>query len=358
MRNHNLMLILLCLLLGTNSCQLVPQSLADAISGASKKMQTNGNSLFHQTDEVSLQVGSLTVEGEVVRPGLIDLDQFYKREVVIKEALMEQGQIDFIGAYRYKGYSLFDLLHPFNQQKKNADSFRPAIDLYIVIENALGESVTFSWSEIFHTNNPHQILIATEAAPIIPYKKEVDYAMGENWKVVAANDLFAYRVLDNPVKITVRSFDQKEYVINRDLKSLFSPTVRVEWEDGQNWLIDPTGCQQPEVRYYSSFYGMGMGYHAASYFEGPTLAALMEEHKDIWDPQWIRGGLVCFAGLDGYRAIYSYSELFNRVDQVAPILSKVAGVEEGGYYRVFHPAEFYADRSVKALAEIYFFKPE
>ncbi len=239
-------------------------------------------------------------------PGRVNLNNHYKREVFIKESLFDpEHGVSFIGAYRYKGYSLFDLLHPFNHEKKNADIFRSAIDLYIEIANAEGESVVYSWSEIFHTYIPHQVLIATETAPILPYRGDVEYHTGEHWRVVAANDLFSWRVLENPVSITVRSFDEKEYVIDRDLDPLYSPTIDVQ--SNNEWLttITPSEVTATPIRYYSSFYGMGMGYHAAEYFEGPRLQNVLAGELDLFSPHWNRHGLVCFVGANGYRAIYS-----------------------------------------------------
>ena len=334
------------------SCKWSP----DAITGATKPMALNGNSLFHQTEEVSLQAGELMVEGEVKEPGNVNLDNFYKREVMVKEALYDnETGINFIGAYRYRGYSLFDLLHPYSQQKKNKEAFPPAIDLYVVVENAAGESVVFSWSEIFHTNIPHQIMIATEMAPIVPHKKEVDYPTGNNWKIVCANDLFANRMLENPVKITVRTFDEKEYDIQKGLKPMYSSEINVVLEDGASFTINPITDTMLYRTYFSSFYGMGMGYHPAKYFRGPELTTMLAGQMDFFDAEKIRHGLVCFVGLDGYRTVFSFSELFNRTDQVSPILAIPEDPQDGGFYRIFHPAEFYADRSVKSVKEIYFF---
>ncbi len=228
-------------LLALGSCNLIPDTWADAITGASKAMALDGNSLYHQTDEISLESGELEVAGEVKSPGKVNLNNHYKREVFIKEALYYRDTgTEFIGSYRYRGYSLFDLLHPFSQEKKNAEEFRPAIDLYVVIENDLGETVAFSWSEIFHTINPHQVLIATEVAPIVPYRKEVGYPVGDKWKVVSAGDLFAWRTLENPVRITVRSFDKKSYPIDRDLEPMHSQYIRVVYDgapdrEGMDW---------------------------------------------------------------------------------------------------------------------------
>jgi hypothetical protein len=362
-------LILAGCLLALGSCNFIPETWADAISGASKAMAMDGNSLYHQTDEVSLETGTLEVAGEVKNPGTVNLNKHYKREVFIKEARYHHDTgTEFIGSYRYRGYSLFDLLHPFNQDKKNADVFRPAIDLYVVIENDLGETVAFSWSEIFHTISPHQVLIATEVAPIVPYRQEVDYPVGDQWKVVSAGDLFAWRTLENPVRITVRSFDKKGYPIDRDLEPMHSPNIRVVYNDatnantgktlseGMNGLqVLPLEGVDYVIRYHSNFYGMGMGHHPTKYFEGPRLDVLLGKEEAFADSLWNRNGLVCFAGLDGYRAIYSYSELFNRADQVFPILAVPENPLDGGLYRIFHPSDFYADRSVKSVAEIYFF---
>lgn len=344
-----LMVALFCAI----SCTYLP----DALTGASRPMATDGNSLFHQTELVELTVGELTVVGEVKKPGPVNLDDFYQREVVVKEAIYDQDSgIVFIGAYRYRGYSLFDLLHPFNHQKKNAEEFRPAIDLYVIVENEHGESVTFSWSEIFHTNIPHQVVIATAMAPVVPYRREVDYPAGNAWRVVSGNDLFAYRMLDNPVRITVRSFDSKTYAINRDLKPLYSPAISVVFEQGESFPIEQLTDISSYKTYFTTFYGMGMGHHKTQTFSGPPLFDLLSDKIDPFDAGWISGGLVCFAGIDGYRAVFSFSELFNRTDQVAPILAVPENPEDGGFYRIFHPAEFYADRSVKSVQEIYFFK--
>lgn len=339
-----------------HGCKNFSGSIIDAITGATLSMATNGNSLFHQTDAKKLTIAEISVEGEVEQPGIIDLTKFYQREVFLKETLLtEYNDREFIGAFRYRGYSLFDLLHPFKLNKKNAEVFRPAIDLYVIIENNRGESVTFSWSEIFHTNNPHQILIASEVAQIKPYRKEVDYETGENWKIVAATDLYANRTLENPSKITVKSFDKKEFPINRELNPVFSEGVNLVMDNKTFMEIPPITDKTKIIRYHSTFYGMGMGFHDTRYFDGISLTALLQEKMNLFDREWIKNGLVCFASVDGYRAVFSYSELFNRQDQTSPMLCIPENPENGGYYRIFLPSDFFADRSVKAVKEMYFF---
>jgi hypothetical protein len=351
----NVVFLSIFFLLILHSCTYIQENIIDGFSGASKKMEQDGNSLFHQTAEHSLETGNIKVKGEVEEEGMIDLDDYYKREVFVKECTLKNNKMEFIGAYRYCGYSLFDLLHPFDVEKKNAEEFRSSIDMYVVIGNAKGETTVFSWSEIFHTNNPHQIIIATESAQIEPYKKEVDYPKGKCWKIVAANDLYAYRNIENPTSIKVVSFDKKKYPIQKGLDPNFSPEVKVILDNKEAFTIEAIDDSSIFTKYYSCFYGMGMGFHEAPYFEGPDLPSLFQDSINILNTEYLQHGLACFVGKDGYRCVYSFSELFNRTDQVFPILSIANDKNDGGYYRVFHPSDFYADRSVKGLAEIFLF---
>lgn len=351
MKTISEILLSLLILINLTACKFVH----DAKSGATKSVSMNGNSLFHRMPERKMKTGSLQIEGEILGAGEIKLDGYYKREVITKEVVMTNDSILFIGAYRYKGYSLFDLINPYMLQKKNEAVFKPQIDAYIIVENDENDRVVFSWSEIFHTSNPHQVLLATEAAPIVPYRKEVDYPFSETWKMVAANDLYSHRNLVNPTRIIVRTFDSKEYTIDRNLKSMYSPTIEL-YIDSTYRVISARSDTFDKVKYLTTFYGMGMGYHPVDYFEGAPLQKFFPETMPF-RVDFARDGLVCMVGIDGYRTIFSYSELFNRMDQVQPILSTRENNKDEGYFRIYLPSDFFSDRSVKSLKEIVFFQP-
>lgn len=93
------------------------RQLVDAVKGATRFAGMEGNSMYHQSDAISLSIGEITVGGEVKEPGNISLRRQIKREVFVKEQITgPEGETQFIGAYRYRGYSLFDLLHPFEYE--------------------------------------------------------------------------------------------------------------------------------------------------------------------------------------------------------------------------------------------------
>lgn len=356
-QSQSRLLILIAGLFIFGGCNGLSDRITDAVTGATQFAGMDGNSMYHQSDAVSLDRGSIEVLGEVKEPGNVRFRRQIKREVFIREARLVDGQQAFTGSYRYRGYSLFDLLHPFEYDKKNIEEFRPGTDLYIVVENDLGETVVFSWSEIFHTSQPHQAIIAIEMAPIEPYKAEVNYPTAEVWKLVSAADLYAERQLSNPVRITVHSFDEKTYPINRDLDPLFSPSLLVEMAGTPVAEITEEDATHIRHRAYNTvFFGMGMGYHNNPVFSGPYLHELIEGHIDLADPDLLRNGLVCFAAIDGYRAMFSFSQLFNRIDQSPPILAIPDDPGDGGYFRIFLPDAFYADYSVKSVSDMYIFR--
>ena len=353
MRYFTLAICFLVMAIGFLSCSGPVGT--DALTGASKNFASGGNSLFHRTEPVRMQQGTLMLAGEVTVAGPIDLKGLYERETVVREARHDSSGMALVGAYRYKGYSLLDLLNDNVLAKKNAELFRPAIDLYLIVENETGQRVVFSWSEIFHTARPHQIMIATAAAPVLPYKREVTYPVSPIWRIVAADDLNNERFLENPSKITVVSFDKKEYPINREIKPLFSSAIDVRLHDSIVAVLGPDQASQEHLHYETTFYGMGMGYHSVDGFSGPSVEVLLKPFTAHLHDELSGSGLVCFSGLDGYRTVFSYSELFNRADGIKAILA--VNEEEGGMFRLFHPADFFADRSVKALQEVYIFQP-
>jgi len=180
------------------------------------------NNFYDNTETYSLPVKELFVEGEISNPGKVDFSSLKIHSVIVKETLLDSSGGDrFTGAYRYDGFSLFDILEKSVIEKANADEFRPIIDLYIEVENEKGEKVVFSWGELYYPNNLHNIIIATGVSRIVPSKT------GELWplpgvsKIVAACDLVTERNISSPVKITVKSFP-RSFTVQQGLSPLYS----------------------------------------------------------------------------------------------------------------------------------------
>lgn len=225
------------------------------------------NNFYDNADTYALPGGEIMVEGEIENPGFVDFSALRKHSLIIKEALIgPDGKNQFTGAYRYDGYSLFDILSSRILKKRNKDEFASVIDLYVIIENARGEKVVLNWGEIYYPNNLHKCLIATEVARIVPSKS------GELWPLPA----------------------ERKLVVSNDL------------------LGD-----------YLKF-----------------------SHENL------QGTMLTIIGIDGYRAVFSLSEVMNRNDQEEVLLVPCIGNEDGGRYRLFPACDFFSDRAIKAVSEI------
>lgn len=308
------------------------------------------NNFYDNADTYALPGGEIIIGGEIENPGTASLDGLSKHTIIVKEALPgEDGKNNFTGAYRYDGYSLFDILNNRILKKKNKDEFSPVIDLYVEIENDKGEKVVMSWGEIFYPNNLHNCIIATEVTRIVPSKTGDLWPLPSERKLVIGNDLLGERNISNPTKITVKT-PSRSIPVNRDLKPLYSNKISITSGTTTSGVIDSIS-EKSLVTYNTIFYGRGRGIHSTTPFKGAKLNELLAAYVRP-DHANLRNSLLLIVGADGYRAVYSLSEVMNRNDQSELLLVPCEGNEHGGKFRVFPACDFFSDRAVKAVSEI------
>lgn len=309
------------------------------------------NNFYDNTETFPLPVKELTVEGEVSNPGPVNFLELPKRSVIVKETLLDiDGKDRFTGAFRYDGYSLFDILEKRVPRKLNSHEFSPIIDLYVEIENSNGEKVVFSWGEIYYPNNLHKIIIAKSVSRIVPSKTKELWQLPVESKVVSAVDLITERNISSPVRIKVISFPQS-FEAKKGMSPMFSKEIVIHVNKQRVDLITdfPENCN--ELTYNTIFYGRGRGIHSTEPFRGLLLKDLIADKFQITREK-LRKGIMCVAAEDGYRVALSFSEVFNRNDQQEFLIVKTASGEEGGLFRLFPSADFFSDRAVKSVREI------
>ena len=309
------------------------------------------NNFYDNTPTYPLPVKEITIEGEIENPGNIDLSALPIHSVIVKETLLDStGNDRFTGAFRYDGYSLFDILDKRIIKKANASEFNSIIDLYVEIENDKGEKALFSWGEIFYPNNLHKIILAGSVSRIVPSKTKDQWELPAAYKIVAASDLITERNISSPVKITVKSFP-KSFKTIKGLSPMYSGTVKIFNGAHQTGEIISTPSAEKNMTFNTIFYGRGKGIHSTSPFTGVMLKDLLQKYYPLTEGN-IKSGMMCFAGHDGYRCAVSYSELFNRNDQQEFLLITTPKDEDGGMFRMFPAADFFSDRAIKSLSEI------
>lgn len=310
------------------------------------------NNFYDNTPTYPLNVNELTVEGEVENPGKVDFSELSVHSVIVKETLLDTaGTNKFVGAYRYDGYSLFDILSERRVKKANSAEFNSVIDLYVEIENVKGDRVVFSWGEIYYPNNLNRILIASGVSRIVPSKTKDLWKLPEESRIVAGNDLITERNISSPVKITVKSYPGSFNVV-KGLTPMYSAKFGIY--EGDKLLTEfssvPSG--KTEVTFNTVFYGRGKGIHSTQPFRGFMLKDILSGYYPVTRDK-LEKGIMCFSAEDGYRCAVSYSELFNRNDQQEFLLVKTDKNEDGGLYRVFPGCDFFSDRAIKSINGIY-----
>ncbi len=310
------------------------------------------NNFYDNVETYPLAVKELFVDGEIANPGKVDFSDLPKHSVIVKEALLDSAGGDkFIGAYRYDGYSLFDILDKKILKKANENEFKPIIDLYVEIENDKGEKVVFSWGEIYYPNNLHKILIATNVARIVPSKTKELWTLPVESKIVSGSDLVTERNISSPVKITVRSYAHS-FPVQKGMSPMFSSRMDIFSSSKKTGQVETLPSNLNNVTFNTVFYGRGKGIHTTTPFKGVLLNDLLIKFYPL-TKQNLKSGLVCIVGKDGYRSVISYSELFNRNDQQEFMLIRTKGNEDGGLYRIFAASDFFSDRAIKSVSEIH-----
>ena len=310
------------------------------------------NNFYDNTETVTLPLQKLEITGEVANPGPVDFTKLAKHSVIVKEAVLaEGGKNKFIGAYRYDGYSLFDILNDSVVDKRNKLDFPPIIDLYVEVENFSGEKAVFSWGELYYPNDLHKIIIAASVSRIVPSKTRELWPLPMRSKLVAASDLLSERNIEEPVKITVKSYP-KSFPVEKGMSPMYTPSFSVFYRaDKKAELTDlPVGLSTQTCE--TIFYGSGTGIHSTTPFAGVRLKDVLEQYYPP-SRENLRSGMLCVAAKDGYRAAVSYSELFNRSDQREFLLVKTAPDEDGGLFSMFPAPDFFSDRAIKSVTEIH-----
>jgi hypothetical protein len=310
------------------------------------------NNFYDNVETFPLPVKQLVIEGEISNPGVVDFAGLPVHSVIVKEALLDSAGGDrFVGAYRYDGYSLFDILDKRILNKANSSEFKPIIDLYIEIENDKGEKVVFSWGEIYYPNNLHKILIAKGVARIVPSKTKELWPLPDESRIIAAGDLVTERNISSPVKITVKSYPHS-FTVKQGMSPMYCSGIDIYKSSRKIRQIEKLPENLTNVTFNTIFYGRGKGIHSTTPFSGVLLKDLLVKDYPM-NSENLKTGIICIAGMDGYRTVVTYSEMFNRNDQQEFMLIKTETGEDGGLYRVFAASDFFSDRAIKSVSEIH-----
>ncbi|KAF0152247.1 MAG: Molybdopterin oxidoreductase/precorrin-4 methylase [Ignavibacteria bacterium] len=307
----------------------------------------NTPSFFDDSELKEYSIQNILVEGEVENPSSVDLQLLYLNSFPTKIVVYGKDKNKFTGSYFVSGYSLFDIINQKKIKKANEAEFKPAVDLYVVVESDKGEKVVFSWGELFYSKNNYRAIIAKSVRSINPSKMKMKWTLPESTMLICGDDAFNFRSISNPTKITVKSF-AGNYSKER-VKEIYTPEFTFVNNDVNVTAKDISGIERRKFRGLG--YGHGMGWKGTEEVEGFVFKDVINKYLTI-DEKQIASTILCISAKDGYRVTYSLSEIVNRNDMNDFLLiEKNSSLEEGKYNLVATP-DFFVDRNVRSVEKI------
>jgi hypothetical protein len=305
------------------------------------------NSYFDDSESKELVAKSILVQGEVREAGQVNLLDLPIRSIAYKEMGIENGKQVFKGAFFVSGYSLYDILDNMSYKKAAENTFNPPVDLYAIVENEKGEKAVFSWGEIYYRNS-FDILIAKTIRPINPARAKVSYVLPETPRLICAGDLVNFRFIDNPTKINIKSW---RGIMPKDKpKDIYAPELKVVAKTGA-FTIGDMGPATEKRTYSDVGYGHGMGFKGNDPVSGYLLKDLLAANLKL-TPEMLRGWIAVGSAKDGYRVVYSLSEIMNRSDNQDFLLLDKKDTPGSGRYLLYPPADFFSDRDIRAIEKL------
>ena len=304
-------------------------------------------SFFDDSEKREYSLKSILVEGEVENPGAVDLPLLPVNGFPAKDVSYGKDKNKFIGSYFFSGYSLFDIINQKKVKKANEAEFKPAVDLYVVVENDKGDKAVFSWGELFYAKDNFRTVITKSVRAINPSKMKMKWSLPEAPLLICGNDAFDFRFVSNPTKITVQSF-VGTYSKER-IKEIYTPEFTVTSSSGNIVVKDISGIEKRKFRGLG--YGHGMGWKGVDEVEGFVFKDVLKNYITL-DEKQIASTVICVSAKDGYRATFSLSEIVNRNDMNDFLLVEKNGSLEEGRYNLFATPDFFVDRNVRSIEKI------
>jgi hypothetical protein len=314
------------------------------------------NDFYDNSPTINLPVGTIEIAGEVANPKKIDLTKLPLRSVIVKETKLVGVKDTFIGAYRYDGYSLYDILNNTVVKKKLEAEFSSMIDVWVEVENNKGEKAVISWGEIYYPANRHNIIIATKVARIVPSKTKDLWPLPTEAKLIVGSDLVTERNISNPTKITVCSY-HRSYPKQNGVESFYSPVISIYNNDQKIDSIKKYPSDLFQQTYHTVFYGRGRGIHGIEDFKGAMFKDVLKKYAGI-NKKNIQNMLIAVIGKDGFHCVYTFSEVFNRNDYAEVLLLDKSADKKFGAFSLFPAQDYFSDRAIKAISEIRIFEQE
>jgi hypothetical protein len=302
---------------------------------------------------------TLTVNGEVsqeYRFGSTELSAFATTRIRTREVM---GNGEYVGAYAYIGIPVIHILEGVKPEKKSADFDRP-LDMIVTITDSSGKSAYFSYNEICLTDDANPITLAFFREPVVPAKVPDTYT-GNRFKedvkglrLICPRDAHVERYLDDVKTITlhtptVRGIDLPAQQKGARCRS--DSLVRCIGKDCTAATLE--GIDRASVRDWVRI-GHGMGYKGIVAAGGFSLVSFLEKNF----PDDAKSSFYLFVACDGYRSVFSGTELFETAaGRETMIITEMDRERPPGGLTLGAVRDYFVDRDVWGLSHVVQLQP-
>ncbi len=307
----------------------------------------------------------LTITGDVTNPlklTVAELSRLQSVEIQLNEVDRDR---QFHGVYLHQAVPLRTLLDMAEVITRDQPT-RKGIELAIRITGASGKQVVLSWGEVYYSNAAEYAIAfaATSVKPMMTearcqkchgpevYKSVLDrYQQPAKLpKLLVKGDFYTDRCVEEVTRIEVLDLYPKRKT-DRSVK-LQSSELKVTGLVAKELKLANLK-DYPQMKMWKKVVGLHMGYHGLHLYEGVSLAKVLES-AGVGDELT---KAVMISAPDGYRALFSFGELFQsfkgrRIMLAESVDGKPLEGQRGGKYRIIVPEELVDDRDVLAVDRI------
>jgi hypothetical protein len=313
----------------------IPDGLSLTIDGKVKQTITLTDKAFRLMSKTRFRTPEITPEGEIM------------------------------GTYIYTGIPVIYILEGVQAEKTKTDAFDRALDMIVVFTSAEGQTVRFSYGELYMANDNQPVTLAYHREPLKPSKSPESYTRNKykeditGLRLVCPREHDTSRYLDNVVRMTLILPPVPDNFLPRTQKNKNCSSTSITCiNEGK---LTPASYEGIPVVNYIDWFRVGHGRG----IKGDRLATASGFHLRSFLKQNFPGctpdDFFLFVGCDGYRSIFSGKEIFGTEEGNSfMLIDTIDGTSEKNEngYTIGAVTDFFVDRCVKSLTHIVYLKSE
>ncbi len=262
---------------------------------------------------------------------------------------------EFEGTYIYVGIPAYNILEGIEPKKPKDAAFDRPLDMIVTFHSRSGARAAFSYGELTMTDDRHPVTLAYSRRQLLPTKNPELYTKNrysENitgLRLICPREPDTSRYLDDVTVITLEAAPAPDNLLPvmkkgstceaREISCVVGETAKKAAFDGV-----PAARASGWVRI-----GHGQGYKGIASVSGYGLRPFLQKHFPEADAK----DFFLFVGCDGYRALFSWREIFMTEDGASYMISTAMdGKKASGTFTMAAIDDYFIDRNVWGLSHV------